>query len=91
MTNSGLQATRDYKKTLCTKMMYNKRNAAIFMNPDIYAAAIYEGVKSECASQLIEDILYSRMLKPTDLPVGKKYKVFDSHNQVSQTDYILED
>lgn len=91
MTSSGLQATRDYKKTLCTKMMYNKKNAAIFLNPDIYAAAIYEGVKSERASHLIEDILYSRMLKPTDLPVGKKYKVFDSHNEISPTDYMLED
>jgi len=31
-------------------MMYSKKNAAIFLNPDIYAAAIYEGVKSECSS-----------------------------------------
>jgi len=84
-------ATRDYKKTLCTKMHYSKQNAAIYHNPDIYAAAIYEGVNSEKASQLIEDILYSRMVDPTKLPVGKKYKVFDSYNLISATDYILEE
>jgi hypothetical protein len=57
----NLYATRDYHKTLSTKMYYSKKNEAIFHNPDLHASALYLALKSEKSSHLLEDIMQARI------------------------------
>lgn len=41
-------------------MTYNKRNQQLIKNPSLHALAIFQGVKSEKASSLLEEICYQR-------------------------------
>lgn len=68
LTPAGLEATRNYAKTLSTKMYYTKDNAMMYRQPDLHALAILSSVQSEQASILVEDIIKQRIRSPTQLP-----------------------
>lgn len=43
-------------------MTYNKRNQQIINDPSLHALAIYQGVQSEHASKLVEEICKQRVM-----------------------------
>lgn len=57
MDGNRLKITRDFSKLLATKQYYSKRNAALLGNPSLHRKAILQGLESEKASILLEDIL----------------------------------
>lgn len=56
-THCGLVATRDFNKLLNTKQYYNRSNAHILNDPTLHRLAILQGLQSEQASHLLEDIV----------------------------------
>lgn len=48
---------RDYSKLVNTKQFYTGSNEIIFTDPGLHCQAILDGVKSEHASHLLEDLL----------------------------------
>lgn len=53
--------TRDFKKAICTKMYYTRKNNVIHNNPYIHALALYDCVKAEKCSRLLEALFRIRI------------------------------
>ena len=65
---------RDYHKVLTTKLFYNKTNQVLLNNPALHAKAIYDGLVTEHASRLLEEICKMRYIQTG-------YQYHKSHDQ----------
>lgn len=60
-TYDSFYFTRDCKKTLSTRLFYSGTLIQFLNDPNLYVSALLEGFSSEHVSELLEDILKSRL------------------------------
>jgi len=90
-TSKGkLVITRDLLKALTQRQWYSRTNAEIMDNPDLHAFAVFQSVKHEEASVLLEDIIWSNISQTFALDDPRVSRFIKKSYRPLATGYALE-
>lgn len=92
LRDHGIFFGRDLIKTLTHRQFYTKNNQAMLLNPYHHVKAIYDSIKSEKSSKLLEEMIEARLRLYTETDRNLSLVVYKTFNCFEiNTEYRFEE